>query len=384
MMGKSPPGCCSKIVEGVIFAILCILFFRFFGWSTFAKWERQDVQIVRRKESRDSLPAPAVTICPIMVGSDSGWNSSTSDLHVHGLQNCEGQEDMEACVKKYTFVLQDILNSSSILTYAKDKNDWEGEEFINSSLWTSRMTDTENGICHTLTYDKDISKRTYLQIGLNYNLTAVFLHDPKFFVFKDTNVLIPFLKLNDVFNKEFIILATKKKRMKRKSKFDCNEDENYNFADCVRKTIEDGQGCQTPWDQRTADELPKCSEVSSMLEFESYYNRVFYSSEKELKNLTGCLLPCTYTHYSLSDSYSFISNETEFVINYALTDLITDEEVLLFPFDSLVSEFGGALGLFLGFSFLGAASMIQTCVRSILTMCKTSKHEIEPLGINEK
>ena len=34
-------------------------------------------------------------------------------------------------------------------------------------------------------------------------------------------------------------------------------------------------------------------------------------------------------------------------MSYALTDLITEEEVLLFPFDSLVSEFEGALGLFL-------------------------------------
>ena len=46
-------------------------------------------------------------------------------------------------------------------------------------------------------------------------------------------------------------------------------------------------------------------------------------------------------------------------MSYALTDLITEEEVLLFPFDSLVREFGGALGLFLGFSFLGAASTMQ-------------------------
>ena len=51
---------------------------------------------------------------------------------------------------------------------------------------------------------------------------------------------------------------------------------------------------------------------------------------------------------------------SEFFMSYALTDLITEEEVLLFPLDSLVSEFGGALGLFLGFSFLGAASTMQT------------------------
>ena len=194
-------------LEAVIIVILGVLFLRFFGWSTFAKWERQDVQIVKRKEEGRSLPPPAVTICPVLVGSESGWKPSPSDEP--GLDKCEGQGDMEDCVRKNTFALGDVLKSSSRLTYLKDKNDLEdGEELINSSLWTSRMTDTANGMCHTLIYDKHISKRTYLQIGLNLNITAVFLHDPKFFVFKDTNVLVPFLKLKDVYNKEFIILAT--------------------------------------------------------------------------------------------------------------------------------------------------------------------------------
>ena len=80
-----------------------------------------------------------------------------------------------------------------------------------------------------------------------------------------------------------------------------------------------------------------------MKAFKSNYNQVFYSSEEELKDLTGCLLPCTYTHYTFSDSYSLVSDDSAFSIHFALTDLVTEEEVLLFSFDSLVSEFGGAL-----------------------------------------
>ena len=95
---------------------------------------------------------------------------------------------------------------------------------------------------------------------------------------------------------------------------------------------------------------------------------MFYSSEEKLRKLTGCLLPCSYTHYSLSDSYPFASNETEFLISYALTDHLIEEEVLLFPLDSLVSELGGALGLFLGFSFLGAVDAVQTLAKTSLAM----------------
>ena len=74
---------------------------------------------------------------------------------------------------------------------------------------------------------------------------------------------------------------------------------------------------------------------------------------------------------------------SEFFISYALTDLITEKEVLLFPFDSLVSEFVGALGLFLGFSFLGAASTLQTWVLAILAMVKTAKSEEGPQSDKE-
>ena len=68
-------------------------------------------------------------------------------------------------------------------------------------------------------------------------------------------------------------------------------------------------------------------------------------------------------------------NESDFKISYAFTDLVTEEEVLLFPYDSMVSEFGGAPGLFLGFTFVGAASTMQSWGLAILRMVKTAKNE---------
>ena len=77
------------------------------------------------------------------------------------------------------------------------------------------MTDPGNGMCHTLIQGKPIYKVDYLLFSLNYNITAVFVHDPKFFVFKDNNLFIPFLKLENVFQREFNLIATTKKRMNR-------------------------------------------------------------------------------------------------------------------------------------------------------------------------
>ena len=162
------PGYCSKIVQAVIIIILCIVFLRFFGWSTFEKWEREDVQIVRRKESRKSLPPPAVTICGISK-EFLGWKPEAPEGE--GLDRCKGDledmENLEDCVNKYTFSLEDVLNNSSRMAFVKSSpNLLETNELINNSLWISRMTDTLNGMCHTLIYDKDISKKTYLSIRL--------------------------------------------------------------------------------------------------------------------------------------------------------------------------------------------------------------------------
>ena len=50
------------------------------------------------------------------------------------------------------------------------------------------------------------------------------------------------------------------------------------------------------------------------------------------------------------------------------TDIVVREEMLLFPLDSLVSELGGALGLFLGFSFFGLLSSLQTAAKGFCEM----------------
>ena len=139
--------------------VLRIVFLKFFGLSTLEKWKRQDVQIVRRKEARNSLPPPGVTICPV-VKDLFGWKPDAPKGE--GLDKCRGQGDMEDCVNKYTFGLGDVLNSSSRQTFLKNETTIKSTEIINNSLWTSRMTDTTNGMCQTLISDKHISKATYL------------------------------------------------------------------------------------------------------------------------------------------------------------------------------------------------------------------------------
>ena len=81
----------------------------------------------------------------------------------------------------------------------------------------------------------------------------------------------------------------------------------------------------------------------------------------ELKTIiskTGCKAPCQYNQYGFLNSD--LKPESEWPVEgqiqfglWAVTNLTKiEKEVLLYPFTSLLAEFGGSLGLFLGFSIM--------------------------------
>ena len=172
----------SKIFEAVVIIVLCVIFLQFFGLSTFEKWQRKDIQVVRRKEPKKCLPPPAVTICAI-TNELMGWNRTDTD--VFGLDNCKGEEDLEECVEKFTFTLDDLLRNSSMVTNSKEKGVMKDQEFFGKSAWTSKMTDAAIGMCHTFIQDKPLCQGTYLHFILNYNITAVlfilYIEGPQYF-----------------------------------------------------------------------------------------------------------------------------------------------------------------------------------------------------------
>ena len=72
-----------------------------------------------------------------------------------------------------------------------------------------------------------------------------------------------------------------------------------------------------------------------------------------LVNYTGCSLPCTYAEYRLiTEPVKFKEANQRLKLIWLSSNALERTEQLLYPIESFVSEFGGALGLFLGFSFL--------------------------------
>ena len=89
---------------------------------------------------------------------------------------------------------------------------------------------------------------------------------------------------------------------------------------------------------------------------------------QEIVETTGCKKPCTYNEYKFTsqtpaeDTLTTTPENQIFIVFWAVSRTTqVEEEVLLYPLLSLVSDFGGTLGLFLGFSFLSLWQEIRDC-----------------------
>ena len=121
-------------------------------------------------------------------------------------------------------------------------------------------------------------------------------------------------------------------------------------------------------------EIPRCSSLGEIRRFENTYIALLTWKQEEITANTVCLPPCSYMKYKVLSTPT-MSPHFGIALQYAARDLTVVKEVgshfktnhqeLLYPFTSFLAEFGGALGLFLGFSFVMAWDLIL----SILHCC---------------
>ena len=94
----------------------------------------------------------------------------------------------------------------------------------------------------------------------------------------------------------------------------------------------------------------------------------------EIENITGCQRPCDYLSYLQVKpliKYSVHREDTCFVSLWVASPSTTVQtEVLLYPWTSLVAEFGGTLGLFLGVSIMTLWDGGQLAARAAIGIFK--------------
>ena len=80
---------------------------------------------------------------------------------------------------------------------------------------------------------------------------------------------------------------------------------------------------------------------------------------------TGCQLPCRYREYAQVDEpLGGFKPTLGLDIMFASANVVLDSEDYVYPFISFVAEFGGSLGLFLGFSFMMLVEYLEVILAS--------------------
>ena len=89
--------------------------------------------------------------------------------------------------------------------------------------------------------------------------------------------------------------------------------------------------------------------------YEALYQDISVGEGRALRELTGCKKPCKYRKYEViveKQPTSFQSDHFTISFWAVSNETTVWTEVPVYPWTSLVAEFGGTLSLFLGFSFM--------------------------------
>ena len=348
-------------------AVLTGLFLNFFGYPALIKYLEKSVliKVSTISAAESGIQRPAITFCPMTPSLSlfSGWKNSIGEWHNVLKLNCGHYNDSRSildCVEKKTFQLNETLLENSALGMLEDR-----KLLSNDSSWTRFLTNIPYGNCFTLEHPMNLTanfERSSIWLHFNENLIYnVYFHDPNFFLLTNNLKVIPQSKVRK--EKEFgrkrqfdiyPLVVTEHRNINR-PKAPCEEKTDYNFMSCITEKLVADVGCRYPWDMKMDNQrgTPICQTIEKMSALEEKFTEIGVIEQKYVIAKTGCLVPCRYRKYKIySELYKSLYNGFGVGVTYPSTDIKLEEEEYIYPELSFISELGGALGMFLGFSFL--------------------------------
>ena len=359
--------------NSIIQIILFVLFLVFFGIPSIEKYLDKQTIMVSSEEQTNGIEAPAITLVALKKrGVPTGWKSVNKDLNYQSfvmIHHCQAMNftDMDICQKNDTYERGDFLMSAALGFFKENSTSLLNE----SSMWTEDMAVTYYGRHFTLNPSMTMTKTPHhafiFQVDKSFGY-YVWLHDENFFIVNQNPFGLPsklwIITGNELSGKNGLyheITLTKHKKLNLDRR-PCEEDPKYSFLTCTKEKLSEKVGCRLPWDRWSKQDRAICTAEHEFGHFEQIYRKLDNAESDEIVEMTGCLQPCSYNEYKFaltspralpkagSEPMPIKQSRISFWAASSKTHI--NEEVLLYPFTSLLAEFGGALGLFLGFSFM--------------------------------
>jgi hypothetical protein len=280
--------------------------------------------------------------------------------------------EAEECLRNKTFNLSDMVEKVS------DGNKSE----LNETFWREDISFFWDGRCQTLQRSASIEIGTKLgqRLEIKFNTSLEYfavVHDPNFFVLGTNPLTMPriWIDLPHSYGEKGYYLRVISHVKMNVPDSPCDDSPSYSLTQCIRNHFSKEVGCRPQWDGWSSQDRTVCTTMEQLKELEKKFYGLSEMERENIQRLTGCQLPCHYNEYQVVDrpvNFDMLNQTIKLVL--ASKSVLVKTEDLVYPFSSFLAEFGGALGLFLGFSFIMVWDMIRVFLHRFLVRIPTKFH----------
>ena len=332
------------IAKTCFLVTLSTIFLFLFGIPAFKTYNKRATITTGTMRPFEQTDHPAITIMPYQHLIMEGWKDvpegSKSWSQVCNIS--QSFHNVSTCINEKNFKVSEVI----------EKTASNAEKIIGPESWKEELTRFMTGKVFSLNSSFSLGATNDLSLKINFKSAAryaVFIHDPHFYLNSFNPKAFPHILIDmfDTFIYQVYLEPVKHQMLTR-----CEQDESYSFTACVRTSISRSVGCRLEWDTWSPGDIPVCSTVDQLLQSDKEYAALSGLDRPGVVDYTGCLAPCSYTEYTLASvPLKRHSSQPMMLLTLASSWIKSNKEELAYNFVSFVAEFGGSLGLFLGFSF---------------------------------
>ena len=344
----------------------------------FHKLNEKQTIVISSEEQTNGIEAPAITFAALKNDGGAvamGWKSVEQNLTFETFavfNHCQRMNltNMEACLKNGTVERDEFLKSAR-LGLSEENSTFLLVDESSSSIWSEDLAASFLGRQYTLKPPMNLATGTngYLMFQLDNSFDyLIWLHDETFFL-PNQNPLGPpnkrwqVLPSGQNFDGLYHLITVTKHKKLNLDRQPCEEDLTYSFVSCTKEKISQKIGCRLPLDRWSQQDRKICETENEIKQYEQMYREFYLLESDEIEEKVGCRKPCTYNEFKFvhSSPQTLPSMKNYVGLGAASRKTRIEKEVLHYPLTSFIAEFGGALGLFLGFSFMTVWQEIRAC-----------------------